>query len=214
MSLRSNRITLCALAATAALALAAPAQAKLVGSAFDPPLFDGIGTFLLPDIPACLGLGGGFQSVNGGSDACTGVILLSAAVNASDSGGTAHLSLPPPTPDAMAVSGIVIDTEAPQLVVGVNTGMIPIFADACTGDLCDFQWWIQWDSGLPGGEFLSNSVSLFAQYCPEGCFGDVFRFGDPAVDVKFFLTPEPGSLALLVGALGAVWMVRRRRARA
>ena len=213
MSFRSNKNTLCALAAAAALAVAAPVQAKLVGSAFDPPVFDGVGTFLLPDVAACLGLSGGFHTVNGGSDPCTGVILLSASVNASDDGGTAHLSLPPPTPSGTAVTGIVIDTATPQLVVGVNTVMIPIFADSCTGDLCFFEWWIQWDSGLPEGEFLSNSVSLFAQFCPEGCIGDRFRFGDPAIDVKFSLVPEPGSLALLAGALGGVWMVRRRRTR-
>lgn len=211
MSHRLNRIALWMLAAATSLVFAGTAQAKLVGSAFDPPFFDGIGTFLLPDVAACLGLSGGFHTVNGGSDPCTGVLLLSASVNVSDDGGTAHLSLPPPVPSATAVGGLVIDTESLSLVVGVNTGMIPIFADACTGDLCFYEWWIQWDSGLPGGEFLSNSVVLFAQFCPEGCTGDRFQFGEPARDVKFFLTPEPGSLALLVGALGAGWIARRRR---
>jgi hypothetical protein len=211
MSLRSNRSGLVAVVAAGALLCAAPLQAKLVGSSFDPPFFDGTGTFLLPDTPACLGLPNGFNSVNGGSDPCTGVVLLNASVNVSDGGGTAHLSLPPPTPGATDVTGIVIDTTTPQLVVGVNTVLIPINVTSCTGDLCNFGWWIEWDSGLPAGELLANSVTLFRQDCSDGCFGDRTQFGDPSTDVKFFPAPEPGSLALLAAALGAGWVARRRR---
>ena len=208
---RSNRIPLLALAAAASLALASPAQAGFIGTKFDPPFFDGTGTFFLPDVPSCLGLGDGFHTVNGGSDPCTGVTLVNAAVNVSDGGGTAHLSLPPPTPGPTDVTGIVIDTTKPQLVVGVNTIMIPINVTSCTGDLCNFGWWIEWDSGLPAGELLSNSVTLFRQDCSDGCFGDITQFGVPATDVTFFPAPEPGSLALLAGAFGAGWLVRRRR---
>ena len=211
MSARSNRIALCALAAAASLAFVSTAQAKFIGTSFDPTFFDGTGTFLLPDVPSCLGLGDGFHSVNGGSDPCTGVVLLNASVNVADGGGTAHLSLPPPVPGPTDVSGVVIDTTTPQLVVGVNTIMIPIGVTSCTGDLCKWGWFIEWNSGLPTGESLSNSVTLFRQDCSDGCFGDILQFGDPATHVKFFPAPEPGSLALLVGALGAGWIVRRRR---
>jgi hypothetical protein len=218
MSDRSNRIAFCALAATAAFALASPAQAGFIGTKFDPTFFDGTGTFFLPDVPGCLGLGDGFHTVNGGSDPCTGVVLVNASVNVSDGGGTAHLALPPPTPGPTDVTGIVIDTTTPQLVVGVNTILIPIIADSCSGDLCFYEWWIEWDSGLPAGTVfandipgLSNSVTLFRQFCPDGCTGDREQFGDPAVNVTFFPAPEPGSLALLAGALGAGWWVRRRR---
>ncbi len=211
MSYRTNRIFLCTLAAAASLVLASPVQAKFIGTSFDPPFFAGSGTFFLPDTPACLGLGDGFTTVNGGSDACTGVLLLNAALTVTDGADVAHLGLPPPTPSATAVSGIVIDTSTLQLVVGVNTGIIPISTLDCTGILCDYEFEIQWNSGLPSGEFLANSVSLYATYCPDGCFGDRFLFGDPARDVKFFPAPEPGSLALLAGALGVGWVVRRRR---
>ena len=138
--------------------LASPAQAGFIGTKFDPPFFDGTGTFFLPDVPGCLGLSDGFHTVNGGSDPCTGVVLVNAAVSVSDGGGTAHLSLPPPTPGATDVTGIVIDTTAPQLVVGVNTIMIPINVDSCTGDLCDFGWFIEWNSGLPAGDLLANPI--------------------------------------------------------
>jgi hypothetical protein len=199
------------MAAAASLALASPAQAGFIGTSFDPTFFSGMATFFLPDVPACTGLGDGFHTVNGGSDPCTGVVLLNASVSVADGGGTAHLSLPPPTPGSTDVTGIVIDTGAPQLVVGVNTVLIQIFDDSCSGDLCLYDWWIGWDSGLPGGEFLDNSVVLFRQFCPDGCSGDRTQFGDPATDVKFFVAPEPGSLALLAGALGIGWLVRRRR---
>lgn len=220
MSDRSNRIALSALAAASIFALAAPAQAGFIGSRFDPPFFAGVGTFFLPDTPACLGLPDGFNSVNGGSDPCSGVVLVNASVSVSDDGGSVHLSLPPPTPSATAVTGLVIDSESSSLVVGVNTTFIQLSVDpgSCTGDLCGYEWWIAWDSGLPDSDLLaaaisglSNSVTLFRQFCPEGCIGDREQFGDPAVDVTFFPVPEPGSLALLVGALGAGWIVRRRR---
>jgi len=212
MSYRSNRIALCTLAA-ASLALGSSAQAKLIGTSFDPPFFLGSATFVLPDTAACLGLSGGFHTVNGGSDPCTGVLLLSASVTVKDGADVAHLALPPPTPGATDVSGVVVDTESPQLVVGVNTAIIPISTVDCTGLLCDYEFEIQWNSGLPFSEF-ANSVLLFATYCPDGCSGDRFQFADPAVDVKFFPAPEPGSLALLAGALGVGWVVRRRRSAA
>ena len=98
-------------------------------------------------------------------------------------------------------------------MVGVNTGLIQILADACTGDLCFFTWYLAWDSGLSGeGGELNNQVILFRQRCFEGTdCGPIEQFGDPATHVEFFKIPEPGSLALLIGALGAGWIVRRRR---
>ena len=115
----------------------------------------------------------------------------------------------------------VIEEELPKLsgldpgfasiLVGVNTIMIPILPDACTGDLCGFKWFIAWDSGLPEGEFLDNAVFLFRQICEGEFCGPIEPFGDPATNVVFFATPEPGPLALLIGALAAGWIVRRRR---
>jgi hypothetical protein len=213
MSHRSHRIVLCTLTAAAAFALVSPAQAGFIGTRFDPTFFDGVGTFFVPDSPSpCLGLSDGFHSVNPGSEGCSGVVLVNASVNVDDGGGTAHLSLPPPTPSATAVTGIVLDSESSSILVGVNTVLIPILADACTGDLCGFNWFLAWDSGLPEGESLDNAVFLFRQKCFEGTdCGPIEQFGDPATNVEFFLTPEPGSLALLIGALGVGWIVRRRR---
>lgn len=213
MSHRSSRLTLCALAAAASLGLASPAQAGFIGTKFDPTFFDGVGTFFVPDSPSpCLGLSDGFHSVNPGGEGCSGVVLVSAAVNVSDGGGTAHLSLPPPVPSATAVTGIVLDSLAASVLVGVNTDLIPIFADACAGDLCFYNWYLSWDSGLSGkGGELNNQVFLFRQACSIEFCGDIVQFGDPATHVEFFLTPEPGSLALILGALGAGWLARRRR---
>jgi len=212
--------------------LGGPAKAKIVGSGFDPTFFDGIAHFFVPDVP-CLGLSTGFHEVNPGSEGCSGVVLLDASVNVDDhSGDTAHLLLPPPTPFADAVTGIVIDPTSQSTVVGVNTRgvgdphLIELSIDNCTGTFCSSNWFIQWDSGLPVFleysthlaledwnplDGLDNQVFLYQQLCPDGptTCGAIEPFFDPAIHVEF--TPEPGSLALLLGALGAGWLARRRK---
>ena len=217
MSRKTIRMLLSALAAAMVATLGGPANAKIIGNAFDPTFFDGIGFFLVPDLP-CLGLSDGFHAVNPGSEGCSGVLLLSAAVNVADGGGTAHLSLPPPVPSATSITGMVLDSNAASNLVGVNSGLIPILADACTGDLCGYVWYLSWDSGFPKGPDLFNQVFLFRQkLCStdtRGFCGDITQFGDSATNVTFFATPEPGSLALILGAVGAGWLSRRRKAAA
>ncbi len=217
MSYRSNRIALCALAAAASLALASSVQAKLIGTSFDPigtASWSGKGTFFVPDSPSpCLGLSDFvLHSVNPGSEGCSGVSLISVSVTVTDAGGSASLSLLAPSSD---ISDIVLDHTTPQILVGVNTGQIALDVTGCGGDLCPYEWAIEWHTALVG-DSVSNTVSLLALYCPDGpstCTGDsILVGGAPARDVKFFPAPEPGSLALLFGALGAGWLARRRRA--
>ena len=228
------RTPLGALAAAAILAFGGAAQGKIVGSAFDPTFFDGTGYFFIPDAPSpCLTLGIGFHAVNPGSEGCSGVVLLSADVNVNNGFNTAHLFLPPPTPAADAVTGIVLDPVADPVLVGIDTAglsspsLIQLSVGPCTGTFCDDNWFIQWVSGLqppPIGEFLafdgvsglSNEVILYNQSCSfdgdiKFCSESILPLGDPAIHVRFF-NPEPGSLALLFGALGVGWLARRRKA--
>jgi hypothetical protein len=199
----------------------APAQAKTIGSSFDPTIFSGSGTFFVPDPPGsdCLTLGIGFHAVNG-YNSCNGVVLEAASVTATDGiGDTFVLSLPPPTPAANAVTGMVLNPAANPIVVGFDTIEIPITQISCSGPHCGANSWdIQWVSGLqPEGDDwaydrygwnpldgLSNEVKLFEN---SSLFGT-------ATTVTFTNAPEPGSLGLLLGALGAGWLARRRKAAA
>ncbi|HEV2976015.1 MAG TPA: PEP-CTERM sorting domain-containing protein [Casimicrobiaceae bacterium] len=196
----------------------APAQAKTIGSSFDPDIFSGVGTFFVPDPPGsdCLTQGIGFHAVNG-YNSCKGVVLESASLTAKDTlGDTFVLSLPPPTPNANAVTGMVLNPAASPIVVGFNTIEIPITQVSCSGPSCHTNTWdIQWLSGLPREDDyeydgngwnplagLNNQVLLFENGNKVGT----------ATHVAF--TPEPGSLGLLLGALGAGWLARRRKAAA
>jgi hypothetical protein len=231
--IKTLRMFLGTLAAAALVALVGPAQGKVVGSSFDPTFFDGTGFFFIPDSPSpCLTLSDGFHAVNPGSEGCSGVVLLNASVNVNDTINTAHLFLPPPTPAGDAVTGIVLDSAVDPVLVGVDTAgqfspsLIQLSIDTCTGSFCSDNWFIQWVSGLQPSPFdesflafdgipgLSNAVILYNQSCSvDGEFefcGDIVPFGDPATNVRFF-NPEPGSLALLLGALGIGWFARRRK---
>jgi hypothetical protein len=198
----------------------APAQAKVIGSSFDPTIFSGVGTFFVPDPPGsgCLTLGIGFHAVNG-ANSCTGVVLEAASVTANDGlGDTYTLSLPPPTPAANAVTGMVLNPAASPIVVGFNTTEIPITQDSCSGPSCGTNSWdIQWVSGLPSGGGGEDIRTFFVQNPLEGLDNQVLLYENgslvgTAANVAF--TPEPGSLGLLLGAVGAGWLARRRKAAA
>ena len=192
----------------------APAQAKIIGSGFDPVnppvMFSGDGTFFVPD--SCLTLPIGFHALPA---SCPGVVLESASLSGHDaSGGMVDLSLLGSDPGT-DVTGMVLNPHASPVVVGFNTIEIPMMVDSCMGDLCGQSWFLQWKSGLPSEEEdddwqlygLNNTVSLF-----ENCNSPSCVPVGIATHVTF--TPEPGSLGLLLGALGAGWLARRRKAAA
>jgi len=223
--LRTLRNSLNALAAIATLAFVATGQAHVVGNTYDPTYFDGIAHFWVPDFPSpCLTQPTGFNFVNGVSDPCQGVVLIDASVTYNDGTTSASLFLPPPTPASDAVFGMVLDPTSQSIVVGFDTNLIPLsVAPGCTGPLCGDSWFIEWSSGLVPEEYysydysyddwgpldgLDNQVFLF--YSGDNCDSDFCQAGASASNVAF--TPEPESLALLLAALGAGWVTRRRRA--
>ena len=212
-------MSLGAMAAAAVMSFAGAAHASFYDSSFDPTFFLGVGHFFVPDSPSpCLALGSGFHSVNGGSDPCSGVVLLSASVTVDDGGGTAQLSLPPPTPAGNAITGMVLGSTAP-LLIGINLSQIAIAATSCTGDLCGFNWFLAMQSGLTSPSdplsSLFNQVVLFRQSCNIEFCGEITQFGDPAIHVTFTdaraPVPEPGMLSLILAGLGAGWLARRKK---
>ena len=217
------RILLGAAVGIAGMVLGGAANAGFYGGSYDPNSFLGTAVFFVPDPPSpCLGLGAGFHFVNGESDDCTGVGLVSVSTDATDGVNTAHLSFSGFSTD---ISGMVLGFDEP-LLQGINSGFIPL---DCTGTLCGSDnWFIQFSSGLPlqhpsfAAQFLeddnnpldglNNQVFLF-DVCSD-CRPDPNNPFATASTVTFVNVPEPGSLMLILGALAAGWLGRKRKSAA
>ena len=87
--------------------------------------------------------------------------------------------------------------------VGVNTGVI---GSVLVGDTT---YWFEFLSTFNSEPTpsVTNIVNLYDD-CFEGCADPI----NQATQVSF--TPEPGSLGLIFGAMGAGWLARRRKAAA
>jgi len=193
------RLLLTALAATL-VAFAAPASAAVWSSDYDPPgaiTFSGRAFFQFDD--SCLATDG-FHS---GASCNTVFLSATADLSEASTGATGHLNFASVLPNTADVFNIVIVNH---LLAGVDTGVIGfVFPGPCTLDLCGTPWWIQFESGF------GDPVFLFTGSC-EG--DSCFAFDTPqgiARNVTFTRVPEPGSLALILGALGAGWLSRRRK---
>jgi hypothetical protein len=197
-----------ALATAAAAGFAIPANAVVYSSGFDPLSFSGTGLFQFDD--GCETANGGFGTY---TQAQCNVILQSASVDMVDTDslnntiGTGHLSFGSSTDIAFIhISG--------GLLVGVDSGLFgEAFTDACTGTLCNgAPWWIQWEN-----DFVPDPVFLFTGSCPEGCLPNTSPSAT-AFNVTFIRqtngAPEPGTLGLILGGVGAAWWARLRKAAA
>lgn len=189
-------MSLSALAAAAVLALAGPGRAAIWSSNYDPSEFRGMATF---DVPmACL------TGVKDGEyrptdlAGCDPIRLLS---NVSTMPMIDFSSVLPST-------GVMSYDVIGGQFVGVDTGIIGSSA---------LGFWFQFLSDFQqigdSRATVTNTVNLYNR-C--GSFGPNGTFGcDPPVNVatvvSFVPVEVPGSLALLLGALGAAWLVRRRK---
>jgi hypothetical protein len=217
--IKNIRNLLCLVVACFAVA-GAPVQAGTWTSDFDPIGMSGTdfirigGSNCLPGTTA-----GGFFYVNGfGSNNCTAT-LLSANITLTsmpETSETAHLIF---TDQGNSIWGVLLAADGTLL--GVDSFLVgPQFATGFfTGP-----WWIQLDDGTgqtPPSSFLSaadpplfNTVHLFTADC-----SDCAPFSEPSftaiVDRNQFRlvadVPEPGTLGLLLGALAAGWLARRRK---
>jgi hypothetical protein len=194
-------MSLSALAATVLLVLAGPSRAGIWSSDYDPIgsiSFNGRAFFQFDD--SCLAVDG-FHSAS----SCHTVFLSATAEISDASPATGHLDFAPVLPNSAGVVDIVIFNHA---LAGVDTSLIGfVFPGPCTGDLCGTPWWIQFESGF------EDPVFLFTGTCPDGpstCTPGTSPQG-VATHVTFARVPEPGSLGLILGALGAGWLARRRK---
>jgi hypothetical protein len=191
-----------ALASAAVAIFAVPANAVVYSSGFDPLSFSGTGFFQFDT--AC-------ESVDGVyTQAECNVIFLGATVDLVETAppGTGQLAFGSST-------NIVDIIISGGLLVGVDSGLFgPSFISTCSGSLCSNTdpWWIQWESNF------FDPVNLFTGNCFEGCFPDPTPIAI-ALNVTFTrltdgVAPEPGTLGLILGGVGAAWWARRRKAAA
>jgi len=203
MTRRAFRTFLVALATGAVAIFAAPASAVHYTSGFEPLSFFGTGLFQFDD--SCL-------TANGGNGTYTGaecnVSLLSVTANLNNTDppvGTGELNFAPVLPDSGDILDIIISGGT---LVGVDTNPIGfVFPSPCTGNLCGTPWWIQWNSFSDP----VNEVLLFTGSCEgDECFRNQSATGS-TFNVTFTQVPEPGTLGLIVGGIGAAWFARRRK---
>jgi hypothetical protein len=208
--------------ATAAVAIfAVPANAVVYSSGFDPVGdVDFIGTALFKFNDGCL-------TPDGFKDAATcSLTMLSAELDMTDtdSGDTAHLDF-----GLQSVVGELF--IAGGELAGINSNKLgPAFVFDDSSTLFG-PWWIQWQTdggviGLTSFDLLSNGVSnqvlLFTGTCNVDGEVEFCNPNDEPSGVALTVTftrqtngvPEPGTLGLILGGVGAAWWARRRKAAA
>jgi hypothetical protein len=194
MSNGTLRISLSALATTAALVLAGPAHAAVWNSDYDPPAFIGTAVFDVPT-PCLSGVADG-EYLPTDFPGCSPIRVIS---NVST---TPAIDFSSVLPSSAITSYDVIGGQ----FVGVDTGII---GSAALG------FWFQFLSNFQQiGDFpptVTNTVNLYNNCSFDG---PTLFCGPPvnvATIVSFARAPEPGSLGLILGALGAGWLARRRK---
>lgn len=212
------RIASGALVATAML-FSGGTQAAAYQGRFDPIEFQGIATFEIPD--TCVTFTG---FIDAGSSGCGIVDFLNADVEnhgAPPVTGTIHFG---PQADVGTqlqwfegqLVGIDTDFIGPANGTGIFSNPDGYLLRFQVGDIfctdCDLRVASSLAAqSLDALDYTPGTVLLFA--CGFGCDGKE-QVGDPAIQDPFVrLAPEPGSLALIGGALVAGWATRRRRSR-
>ena len=224
MNNESLRRSLVYAAVMAALGLpSGVADAVVYSSPFDPVNFSGVATFDVSN--ACL-LTNGFHSNNAGGCA---VNWTAATVTLTDSPYTDTFNYSAFLPDPYAVLNIWVDNFE---LAGVNSNKIGPVIVTGHGTL-NRPWWIQYEftpspttPGLgdgfaplaafgPGdGTHGFGLVNLFTGSCDGSCTPNLQP--SAVANVESFTrisqaVPEPGTLGLILGALGSGWFARRRK---
>ena len=217
MADRTARNSLVALAAAAAVTFAGAAHASLYDEDYDPFLFSGGARFQVGD--NCVAHNGEFAA---NSIGCSPVDMEASPlpfVTVNDGTHTSALNFGGFTGDSVdMVQVAVIGLQ----FVGIDTNPIGGFTAV---DATDFPGFFFLQFGyVPtySGNFASieaaNLVSVANFVQIYHCSSDVFSEGcilqGTANRVTITRVPEPGTLALILGGLGAGWFARRKKATA
>jgi len=202
MSGKSFRRTLVGAAVATALGvLTTPADAAPYRGTFDP--FDFSGDYVINVDPLCLAQSDGWYANVAGI--CAATLLSATAEVTGDYNGTVEfassISSNPPL-FGLYVVGNKIDSFDTGLLHDISANPEP-----------SPEFWIKFGSGQcttfgvcygdPNGVFLFTGVEVPD---PDPVSRAVYL--GPAVDLA---VPEPGTLSLVLGALGGGWLARRRR---
>ncbi len=231
MLTKPSRILVCVAATMLFAATSLPVRAGNWGSSFDPsaPLgFFGSdvinisGSDCLPGSTV-----GGFFYVNGfGENNCTAA-LVNATVTLTTPAVppyTDTLQLPPFSAPAIGSESAIwgVDIAPNGTLLGVDSFVIGPESGSTSDPLFEGNWYIalsaQDGECAPGDEECDpqppqNIVTLSGGpqggSCSSGCIASVIGNTFTPVPVT---VPEPASLGLLIGALGAGWLTRRHKA--
>ena len=199
MSRKPLRTFICAAAAAALGTFGTLAQATFYGGDFDPPTITGhfTGHFIVNDVnDGCLS----------NSESCE-IDLISLVITNSGDFGSGDFS----TGQTNIASGV-------SFVGGLHFLSVPI---PLTSPFSDFAFA---SAGL-GSLAPAVNCSPCVQFTPDIGDDQVFHhhgflanlYDDIVADNAIYVAariPEPGSLGLLVGGIGAAWLTRRRKTRA
>jgi hypothetical protein len=202
MMANKAKLWLCSLAVVVAAMLGSAVQAKTWVATYDPPAYIGTATFDVPT--ACLaGVPDGQYNVTD-FPGCSPIQIVG---NVST---TPAIDFAAALPSSDVWSYVVIGGQ----FVGVDTGIIGSVL------VSETSYWFQFAStffaadGPNSPASVSNVVNLYDN-CTLNSDSNL-QCGEPLYQATTvtFATPEPGSLGLILGALGAGWWVRRRKAAA
>jgi hypothetical protein len=188
MSNGKLRVTLALLGAIALAGGGNAAQASLWDATYDPPEFVGTAVFNVPD--ACLSVTDGLHTGGCGIQVTSNVTTAPFAINFAAT-----------LPSTDVLSYVVVGGQ----LVGVETGIIgPV-------DVSETDYWFQFLTS-----FNNNAVSNVANLYTDCSDNECSTTAQTTSGVTFArqTTPEPGSIGLILGAFGAGWLARRRKAAA
>jgi hypothetical protein len=213
MTMTSKALRTVLFALAAGLLLSTPASATRWVGTFDPISVFGTGTFQWNDDLNCNTPGRHFATDD--DPPCDPLIIaLTATITddnntPSDTSDDSHAFL-----DFASILSKPLDSydlNGGSQLVGVTTEIFghvfPTSVDGPNGSSLDGPWWFQWIS-----DHNEDPVNFFLGSCFEDECG--FNPDVPTVqstDIVFTQVPEPATLGLLLGGVGAAWFARRRK---